>query len=340
MDISSEFLFGYSLNTQRVGISRELAAPLPNHTDAQDEQDFAESFDLVQEYLGMRNKLGKRYYLIDGFSFRRGIYRIHRFADKTIKSAMTRVGRQIDDKDKTHSTLAANADSMPTFLDTLLAEVNDPNLLRSELLHLLIAGRDTVAVTLGWIFYRLARAPIVYSALHKEVMEIFGSSEAIESGSAFLEKITECREVNNVILETLRLHPAIPINSRTAIRDTTLPRGGGSDGELPVYIKRGTEVTYSVYAMHRNPAIWGPDAHEFKPGRWDGRKTVWEYLPFNGGPRACTGRHFAMMQLQYVVVRIIQQYRGLDCENPCRVITNKLTLTCASGDGVRVRFLR
>jgi cytochrome P450 len=85
--------------------------------------------------------------------------------------------------------------------------------------------------------------------------------------------------------ETLRLFPTVPINSRRSVKDTTLPRGGGSDGLSPVFVPKDTEVNYSVYATHRNKAIWGPDAEKFIPERWDGRKTGFEYLPFNGGPR-------------------------------------------------------
>ena len=85
--------------------------------------------------------------------------------------------------------------------------------------------------------------------------------------------------------ETLRLFPTVPLNSRRSIVDTTLPRGGGPDGQAPVFVPKGTEVNYSVYAMHRNKAIWGPKANEFIPARWDGLKSGFEYLPFNGGPR-------------------------------------------------------
>jgi cytochrome P450 len=69
------------------------------------------------------------------------------------------------------------------------------------------------------------------------------------------------------------------------VKDTTLPRGGGSDGLSPVFVPKDTEVNYGVYAMHRNTDFWGLDAEKFIPERWDRRKTGFEYLPFNGGPR-------------------------------------------------------
>ena len=88
----------------------------------------------------------------------------------------------------------------------------------------------------------------------------------------------------------LRLHPVIPTNAREAIRDTTLPRGGGPDGASPLFVCKGTIVFYSVYSMHRDDAIFGQDTESFCPERWEGLRPGWAYLPFNGGPRICIGR--------------------------------------------------
>lgn len=82
----------------------------------------------------------------------------------------------------------------------------------------------------------------------------------------------------------------MPGNSRSAIRDTVLPRGGGPDGQSPVFVPKGTSVIYSAFSMHRRTDIYGPDALEFKPERWETIRPGWGYLPFNGGPRICLGR--------------------------------------------------
>jgi cytochrome P450 len=61
----------------------------------------------------------------------------------------------------------------------------------------------------------------------------------------------------------------VPGNSRTAIVDTTLPVGGGADGKSPVFVKAGQQVNYQVYVMHRRKDLYGEDAMEFKPERWE-----------------------------------------------------------------------
>lgn len=85
---------------------------------------------------------------------------------------------------------------------------------------------------------------------------------------------------------------------RQALKPTILPLGGGTDGKSPILVRKGEAVGYCVYAMHRRKDLYGGDADEFRPDRWDNFSKQgpdlshigWGYLPFNGGPRACLGR--------------------------------------------------
>lgn len=88
----------------------------------------------------------------------------------------------------------------------------------------------------------------------------------------------------------LRLYPVVAGNTRCAEVDTVLPRGGGDDGQSPLFIPKGQAVQWSLYSMHRRKDLYGEDAEEFKPERWETLRPGWEYLPFNGGPRICIGR--------------------------------------------------
>ena len=96
----------------------------------------------------------------------------------------------------------------------------------------------------------------------------------------------------------LRLYPPVPINGRVATEATTLPKGGGPDGTRPIMVNKGEAVAYTVYVMHRLKQLYGEDADDFRPERWDPdvnnivdlKNISWGYLPFNGGPRICLGR--------------------------------------------------
>lgn len=118
--------------------------------------------------------------------------------------------------------------------------------------------------------------------------------------------------------ETLRLYPVVPFNVRLALKDTTLPHGGGPDGNQPLGIPKGTPIGYSTLVMQRREDIY-PPVHsgfapvlEFVPERWENwTPKSWTYIPFNGGPRICVGQQFALTEMAYTLVRIFQQYASV-----------------------------
>ena len=77
---------------------------------------------------------------------------------------------------------------------------------------------------------------------------------------------------------------------RASKKNTVLPRGGGPNGDSPVFIPRGMTVYLMIYAMHRRKDLFGQDADVFMPERWADIKPDWGFAPFGGGPRVCIGR--------------------------------------------------
>ena len=124
-----------------------------------------------------------------------------------------------------------------------------------------------------------------------------------------------------------------------ANKDTTLPLGGGPDGSAPVFIKKGTRVVWEPYGMHRREDYFGPDAESFRPERWETRRTHFEYLPFNAGPRICLGQNFAMTEASYVLVRMAQEFRTLR-NRDARPFSEAYTISLANSNGVNVEFGR
>lgn len=98
--------------------------------------------------------------------------------------------------------------------------------------------------------------------------------------------------------------------------------------------------------MHRRKDIYGEDAEEFRPERWEGdtlKDVGWAYLPFNGGPRLCLGQEFALIEASYTVARIIQVFPWMELsaeETMVRVGQERqtLTLVVASADGCVVQL--
>ncbi|MCJ1460545.1 hypothetical protein MMC28_010927 [Mycoblastus sanguinarius] len=70
---------------------------------------------------------------------------------------------------------------------------------------------------------------------------------------------------------------------------------------------------YSIISLHRRSDLLGPTADTFNPHRWDEWKPpLWEFIPFNHGPRICLGRNFGQFQLGYTLVRIFQEFEGIE----------------------------
>ena len=144
--------------------------------------------------------------------------------------------------------------------------------------------------------------------IREEVFQVIG-----RHGRPTFDKLKQMKYINNVLNEVLRLYPIIPFNVRAALKDTTLPRGGGPDGMQPIAILKDDPIGYSPLFMQRRKDLFGPDADEFKPERWETwHPQPWTYVPFNGGPRICLGQNFALTEMQYVIARLFQEYEYVE----------------------------
>jgi cytochrome P450 len=112
--------------------------------------------------------------------------------------------------------------------------------------------------------------------------------------------------------------------------------GGGADGKSPIAVAKGTTVLVPLYCLHRREEYWGPDAHLFRPERWDSMSPEpYTYIPFLVGPRMCLGYQFAINTASYVTIRLIQRLEGLKAADD-RLWREELGLSMTSADGARV----
>ncbi|KAJ2991147.1 hypothetical protein NUW58_g2627 [Xylaria curta] len=107
-------------------------------------------------------------------------------------------------------------------------------------------------------------------------------------------------------------NPPVASNQREAVRDTVLPRGGGVDGKSPIFVVKGMSVRYIPWIMHRRTDLFGKDANEFRPERWEDLRVTHEYLPFNAGPRICIGQQFALTQMALITFRLLQAFKTIE----------------------------
>lgn len=317
IDSATEFLFGDSVLTQLRALDNPEAEQFPYY------------FDKSQWYCAHRARFGGLHWLMNNKESKHSDQQVHAFVDRFVERALklAREGKLNSDEEKPTNYV---------FLDALAATTQDPIELRSQLLNILLAGRDTTASLLSWTVLLLARHPAVFRKLRQTIVDDFGSFAHPRNLS--FASLKSCRYLQYTMNEVLRLYPVVPMNRRDASRDTTLPRGGGPDGSQPVYVRKGQGVAYQSHVLHRRKDIWGPDADVFDPDRWTDRKVGWEYIPFNGGPRICLGQQFALTEAGYVLVRLLQRFDEIEDVYPDRRIRYGLTLTSCPADPTTVRL--
>lgn len=374
LDSATHFLFGESVGCMlppsgKTGVLEKCAVGSA--------QGFANAFGTAQDYLAARSRAQGIYWVVNPKEFREANRQVHEVVDHYVNLAL----------ESKRNSEKGNADGRYIFLEALVAETDDPKILRDNMLNILLAGRDTTASLLSSTFFYLSRYTNVWNRLRHEIVDIFGDAKnpRSEMTQTKLKDIPYLRYVLNegelmqymlCIINgyptnsnpVLRLQPPVPLNFRIATKDTSLPVGGGADHQSPVYIKKGTMVAYSVYAMHRRTDLWGKDAASFRPERWEeNAKHGWEYLPFNGGPRICLGRklcmfsfpgetkskmtlnewltinlleQYALTEASYTVVRLMQHFDTLENADPHpRQEPVKLSnLTMSHDYGVPVRL--
>lgn len=326
LDSATEFLLGESADSQLQhipGYSQKRNSALELHNI-----DFATAFDRGQAGLAMRARLGPMYWTYNPRWFRESTRAVNQFMDYYVKRALN---KELREKETDQGT-----EPKYVFLDALAEQTQDPIELRSQLMHILLAGRDTTASMIGWLFFSLARDPARYSKLRDVILREFGTFHSPKEIT--FAKLKSCQYLQHCQSEILRLYPVVPVNGRWCYKDTTLPTGGGPDGKSPVFVPKGSMVDYSVYIMHRRKDLWGDDADKFVPERWEHRKAGWEYLPFNGGPRICLGQQFALTECSYVMVRMLQRFDAIENMETDPVVRHNVTLTDCSGNGVKVKL--
>lgn len=169
--------------------------------------------------------------------------------------------------------------------------------LLDEVMTMIVAGHETSAITLTWVWYFIAKYPNIDMAVQDEL-----KAAAIEGapGVADLEKIPYIKQLTE---EALRMYPPVWLYSRKAIVEDKI-----GDYSIPA----GADIFISPYYLHRNKDFWD-DPEEFRPERFSEAlqkdQHKFSYIPFSAGPRRCIGDHFAMVEMQIHVGLMAQAFR-------------------------------
>lgn len=363
MDTATEFLFGQSaesLKLSNVKGSTDDGSNLGSYVTNKDGKriyasDFVESYDYLNDYCIKRICLN-RLNFVQKFSqpeYKDHLNLVRGFIDFYVHEALEATAKYTIKGKDAEAELDARDDDEDddddyVFIYELAKETRDPLVIRDQCSNILIAGRDTTASTLCFAFYYFALYPETWKKCREEVLSLFSPEDDDEQIT--YESLRKLKYLQRFIKEVLRLHPVLPTNTRWAVKDTMLPRGGGPNGDEPVFVSEGMAVNFDVYVMHRDKDIYGPDAEEFNPERWntennkvrDSAMYSWGYIPFNGGPRICLGQQFALTELYLVIVKLAMNYRFIEKspEFPTELRQKSSLTLVIGGNGLPVRMVR
>jgi cytochrome P450 len=197
-------------------------------------------------------------------------------------------------------------------VDLLLQLADDPGLdfpldrdgVKASVLELITGGTDTSSVTVEWAMSELLSKPDVLRKVTDELDRVVGRDRLVGEGD-----IPGLPYLNAVVKETMRLHPAVPLLVPRVSREHTTVAGY----DVPA----GTRVIVNVWAIGRDPTVWGDDAGEFRPERFlagskmsnvDVKGQHLELLPFGAGRRMCPANGFGLRMVQLVLANLVHGY--------------------------------
>ncbi|WP_327696134.1 cytochrome P450 [Streptomyces sp. NBC_00459] len=200
----------------------------------------------------------------------------------------------------------------------------DATELRDQVLVFLLAGHETTATSLAFALRLLACHPEARARVQEEI-------DALPPGEPYTAAtVDRLPYLTQVLKETMRLYPAAPLMGRRAVAETEI------DGHI---IPAGADVLISPWVTHRHPAHWDTpdrfDPDRFTPDQETARHR-YAWLPFGGGPRACIGRHFSMLESVLALAVLLREY---DVEAPTAEmpVTAAVTLQAAGEARVGLR---
>ncbi|KAL0577109.1 hypothetical protein V5O48_004862 [Marasmius crinis-equi] len=179
------------------------------------------------------------------------------------------------------------------------------------------AGHETTSTTTTLALYLLCAAPEIQSKLRKELL-------SVPTDSPSMDQLNALPYLDAVVRETLRVLAPVQNTIREAMKDDVIPlsqpfvdRYGREHHSVEV--KRGQTIIVPILAINKDKTLWGEDAEEFKPERWENLPEavtaipgVWgNMMTFLGGPHACIGWRFSIVETKALIFTLL---RGFEFE--------------------------
>ncbi|SOB80783.1 cytochrome P450 [Streptomyces sp. 1331.2] len=219
-----------------------------------------------------------------------------------------------------------DADDLLTLLGRARGEDGerlDPAELRDQVLVFLLAGHETTATSLAFALHLLAKHPGHRKLAREEARSVLAGRAPTAADLEALPYLTR------VLKEAMRLYPAASLVGRRAVAETVI------DGYV---IPAGAQVVVAPLVTHRHPEHWA-DPERFDPDRFlpeeEKARHRYAWFPFGGGPRACIGQHFSMLEAVLTLGVLLRDF-DLEAVDGRVALAQGITLRAASPMRIRV----
>ncbi|KAJ7622150.1 cytochrome P450 [Roridomyces roridus] len=177
-----------------------------------------------------------------------------------------------------------------------------------------LAGQETTSSAVSWALHRLCLNPDVQAKLRDELL-------TMSTDNPTMEELNSLPYLESVVRETMRVHSPVPALQRMAMDDDVLPlakpyidKDGKEHYSLP--IPQGQIIHIPILAINTDKEIWGDDAEEFRPDRWEkipeaanSVPGVWAHLlTFFAGPHNCIGFRFSLVEIKALLFALIRAF--------------------------------
>jgi len=185
--------------------------------------------------------------------------------------------------------------------DPETGELLDVTTIRDQVLMHLSNGFNGPSITGAWLAYVLATHPDVEEKLIAEIDSITGGDPDYDLQ---YDDLMTLPYTTQVIKETMRVYPPMPITIRRSLKDGLLGR---------YRIRKGDIILVGTLAAQRDPRYWGPNADAFDPEQFAMEKVVERprhaFIPFSIGKRQCMAQEVTFMMLRVALFEIYRRYQ-------------------------------
>ena len=169
---------------------------------------------------------------------------------------------------------------------------------RDEVITIFMAGHETTAVTMTWVWYLLSQHPVEEAKLHEELDTVLAGR------TPTVEDLPNLPYTRMVIEEAMRVYPPAP--------GISIRQAKEADEVCGFKVKPGMQVMISPWVLHRHRRLWD-NPERFDPTRFtkeaSEKRPRFAYLPFGGGPRVCIGATLAMTETTLILAVLAQRFR-------------------------------